>query len=298
MEIQSAAIIGLGALGILFGHRMPGVQVIAAPARVEKYRAAGPVVCNGREYSFGYVSPAEGRPVDLVLVAVKATQMEQAIRDIRNFVGENTVILSVLNGIRSEDWLEAAYPGHCVWAVAVGMDATRAGRTLAYHNPGQIQFGERDGSVTPRVLALERYFAACGIEHTLCSDILYKQWYKLMVNVGLNQTCAAYGLTYGALRQNREAQAVLLQAMAETIAVANAEGIPLPADAAEGWLNQSLPTLGENGMPSMLQDVRAKRPTELDQFAGVICQKAAAYGIAVPANEALRRRILALEAHY
>ena len=110
-KIETSALIGLGALGILFGRKMPGVQVIADEDRIARY-SAEPVVCNGEACSFRYVTPAEGKPVDLLLVAVKATVLEQAIQDIAKFIGPDTVILSVLNGITSEEHIDAAYPGH------------------------------------------------------------------------------------------------------------------------------------------------------------------------------------------
>ena len=106
-KIETSALIGLGALGILFGRKMPGVQVIADEGRIVRY-AAEPVVCNGEECKFSYVTPAEGKPVDLLLVAVKATVLEQAIQDMAKFVGPDTVILSVMNGITSEEHIEAA----------------------------------------------------------------------------------------------------------------------------------------------------------------------------------------------
>lgn len=93
-QIRTSALIGLGALGILFGRKMPGVQVIADEARIARY-AAQPVVCNGEECRFSYVTPAQGKPVDLLLVAVKATVLAQAIADMKNFVGPDTIILSV-----------------------------------------------------------------------------------------------------------------------------------------------------------------------------------------------------------
>ena len=197
-QIRTSALIGLGALGILFGRKMPGVQVIADEARIARY-AAQPVVCNGEECRFSYVTPAQGKPVDLLLVAVKATVLDQAIADMKNFVGPDTVILSVLNGITSEEHIETAYPGRTLWSVAIGMDATRSGRTLVFNQAGKIQFGERDGAMTGRVQAVADYLDACGIANEPCSDILYKQWNKLMVNDGLNQAAAAFDLTYGGL---------------------------------------------------------------------------------------------------
>ena len=176
--IRTSALIGLGALGILFGRKMPGVQVVADEARAARY-AAQPTLCNGEACRFAYCAPEAGEPVDLILVAVKATGLDAAIRDIAAFVGPDTVILSVLNGITSEERLDAAYPGHVLWSVAIGMDANRSGRNLIFQSPGKIQFGERDGSVTPRVAAVAQYLTACGIENEPCTDILYKQWHKL-----------------------------------------------------------------------------------------------------------------------
>ena len=140
-KIETSALIGLGALGILFGRKMPGVKVIADAEHVARY-SAQPVVCNGKECHFDYVTPEQGQPVDLVLVAVKATVLEQAIKDIKKFVGPDTIIISVLNGITSENDIEAVYPGHCLWSVAIGMDATRVGRSLTFGAEGRIQFGE------------------------------------------------------------------------------------------------------------------------------------------------------------
>ena len=238
--IRTSALIGLGALGILFGRKMPGVQVVADEARAARY-AAQPTLCNGEACRFAYCAPEAGEPVDLILVAVKATGLDAAIRDIAAFVGPDTVILSVLNGITSEERLDAAYPGHVLWSVAIGMDANRSGRNLIFQSPGKIQFGERDGSGTPRVAAVAQYLTACGIENEPCTDILYKQWHKLMINVGLNQASAAFGMTYGGLAQDNAQRALMLSAMQEVIRLANAEGVPLPPDDDVQWLAAPFP---------------------------------------------------------
>ena len=268
-KIETSALIGLGALGILFGRKMPGVQVIADEGRIARY-AAEPVVCNGEECKFSYVTPAEGKPVDLLLVAVKATV----------------------------EHIEAAYPGHTLWSVAIGMDATRTGRTLVFNQAGKIQFGERSGEMTPRVQAVAAYLDACGIANEPCSDILYKQWNKLMVNDGLNQAAAAFNLPYGGLRQSGEAQDMMRKAMQEVIKLANLEGVPLPPDNDVKFLNAMMPTFNPEGMPSMRQDVLAKRPTEVDEFAGVVRQRAKKYGLPTPANDFFYTRIREIEAGY
>lgn len=296
-KIKTSALIGLGALGILFGRKMPGVQVIADEDRIARY-SAEPVVCNGEECKFSYVTPAEGKPVDLLLVAVKATVLEQAIQDIAKFVGPDTVILSVLNGITSEEHIDAAYPGHTLWSVAIGMDATRTGRTLVFNQAGKIQFGERSGEMTDRVQAVADYLDECGIANEPCGDILYKQWNKLMVNDGLNQAAAAFDQPYGGLRQPGEAQDMMRAAMQEVIRLANLEGVPLPPDNDVQFIDAMMPTFNPEGMPSMRQDVLAKRPTEVEEFAGVVRQRAKKYGMPTPANDFFYTRIREIEAGY
>ena len=240
--IRTSALIGLGALGILFGRKMPGVQVIADPQRAARY-AAEPVLCNGQPCQFSYCAPEAGQPVDLILVTVKATALDAAIPELAPFVGPDTVILSLLNGITSEERIEAAYPGHTLWSVAIGMDANRKGRQLVFKCPGKIQFGEKDGTLTPRVAAVAQYLEACGIEGEPCTDILYKQWHKLMINVGLNQASAAFGMTYGGLAQEGPERSKMLEAMEEVIRLANAEGVPLPPTTTSGgWPPPSPPS--------------------------------------------------------
>ena len=296
-KIETSALIGLGALGILFGRKMPGVKVIADAERVARY-SAQPVVCNGKECHFDYVTPEQGQPVDLVLVAVKATVLEQAIKDIKKFVGPDTIIISVLNGITSENDIEAVYPGHCLWSVAIGMDATRVGRSLTFGAEGRIQFGEKSGGMTDRVKAVDEYLTACGIASEPCNDILFKQWSKLMVNDGLNQAAAAFDLPYGGLTKPGPAYDKMIEAMQEVIDLSVLEGVDLPADNHKAFLESMAPTFKPDGMPSMRQDVLAKRPTEVEQFAGVVRRLAQKHGMPTPANDFFYEKILEIEANY
>lgn len=149
-KIETSALIGLGAPGILFGRKMPGVKVIADAERVARY-SAQPVVCNGRECHFDYVTPEQGQPVDLVLVAVKATVLE---------------------------------------------------------------------------------------------------------------------------------------------------GVNLPADNHKAFLESMAPTFKPDGMPSMRQDVLAKRPTEVEQFAGAVRRLAQKHGMPTPANDFFYEKIREIEANY
>ena len=267
-KIETSALIGLGALGILFGRKMPGVKVIADAERIARY-SAQPVVCNGKECRFDYVTPEQGQPVDLVLVAVKATVLEQAIKDIKKFVGPDTIIISVLNGITSENDIEAVYPGHCLWSVAIGMDATRVGRSLTFGAEGRIQFGEKSGEMTDRVKAVDEYLTACGIASEPCNDILFKQWSKLMVNDGLNQAAAAFDLPYGGLTKPGPAYDKMLEAMQEVIDLSVLEGVNLAGTGANGKrvvqnLLDALTPILQEGAAQHLQTTAANARAEAD----------------------------------
>ena len=151
--VTSSALIGLGALGILFGwpmqcHTPGGISTRYLRVRIRRYQAS-PTLFNGQECRFSYCTPEQGHPVDLVLVATKATALDQAAKEIAPFVGPDTAIVSVINGIASEEKLDALYPGRVLWSVALGMDATRTGRTLVCKARGCIQLGERGRQPDP-----------------------------------------------------------------------------------------------------------------------------------------------------
>ena len=102
-----------------------------------------------------------------------------------------------------------------------------------------------------------------------------------MINVGLNQASAAFGMTYGGLAQEGPERSKMLEAMQEVIRLANAEGVPLPPDDDVRWLAAAIPTFKPDNKPSMGQDVDAHRLTEVEEFAGT---RPAAVGQTRPAH--------------
>ena len=104
-DIQTVGIVGLGALGVLFGSRLlaggADVRVIADETRAARYRREG-VTANGVPVAFTYVTPQEAQPVDLLIFATKAGGLAGAMETAAPFIGPDTLMLSVLNGITSE----------------------------------------------------------------------------------------------------------------------------------------------------------------------------------------------------
>lgn len=109
-HIEKISLIGLGAMGVFFAPRLyetygENFRVIANGERKERLENKG-VTVNGINYKFPIITPdVMGDEADLIIIGVKGYSLEQAIDDIRNQVGENTLILSLLNGVDSEERL-------------------------------------------------------------------------------------------------------------------------------------------------------------------------------------------------
>lgn len=302
MEITNVSIIGMGALGVMLYGQMAaalpqgGIHSIADQERVARYKREG-IFSNGEPCSFHFLSPEDNAPFpDLLIFATKFTGLAAAIEDARFQVGKNTTILSILNGITSEEMLAEAYGAEKVlYCVAQGMDATKVGNRLTFQNSGLLSFGEKDGHKSERVRAIMRFFDKAGIAHETPDNMMHKQWNKLMMNTGVNQASMIYGADYGALsRTGSEANLAMLAAMREAMRVGNAEGVPLDETDIAYWL-KILAGLAPAGYPSMKQDSDAGRKTEVELFAGTICRLGKKHNIPTPVNDAFYAKIAEME---
>ena len=300
--ITSALIVGAGAVGaavagVIAKHDPAAVRILASGERLERYRKEG-FILNGVRESFSLVTPQEGGKADLVIVCVKTYQLDQAVRDMSAQVGPRTLILSLLNGITSEDALAAAFGREKVpYAMILGIDALREGNATSFSSGGLIHFGDArnaEGAWSPRVSRISAFFKRTGLAHVVPADMIRSLWYKFMINVGINQVSAVVRGTYGMFQTNPEAQAVMEAAMAEVVAVSKAKGTGLNDSDIKAWY-RTLQGLGPESKTSMLQDVEAGRKTEVDAFAGTMIRLGQETGIPVPVNQTLYRLLKALE---
>jgi 2-dehydropantoate 2-reductase len=133
-----------------------------------------------------------------------------------------------------------------------------------------------------------------SLAYHIPEDIHKALWYKLMINIGMNQVSAVTGAPYGLFQKDKELRSLMNAAMRETIVVARAEGVDLTEKDLETWYTV-LDSLGPEGKTSMLQDIEAQRKTEVDSFAGEIIRRAARHGLSVPVNETLKAIICTKE---
>ena len=159
----------------------------------ERLRKEGLIV-NGKRYFITVIPPEDLlTPADLIIVAVKYHHLDDALRDMKNRVGAETAIMSVMNGIESEERIGAAYGmGKVLYAISVGIDALREGNRVNYNNQGKIFFGEaRNVSLTDRVKRIQVLFDKAGIRYETPPDMMRIMWWKFMINVGINQEFSA-----------------------------------------------------------------------------------------------------------
>lgn len=301
--IESVVIQGAGAMGAVYASRFlhaEGIRVafLARGERAVRLRAEG-ITVNGTRLDMPVIDAADASdcPADLVIVALKDRALSGALPDLQAVVGPQTTILSVMNGLDSEATLAAAYgPDKVLYAIAVGIDALREGGAVTFTTSGKIIFGEaRNEAPTPRVQCVQAALARAGLAFETPPDMIRMLWWKFMVNVGVNQASAVLRAPYGVFHTHPEAQALMESLMREAIALARAEGVDLREDDIAAWY-AFLNTLSPQGKTSMLQDLEAGRPTEVEIFAGKAVALGAAHGIPTPVNQTVLRIIRVLEA--
>ena len=161
-RIESAAIVGMGALGMLYGGIIRetlgpgGVCFIMDKDRLDRYRNEECLI-NGKKTDFRLCGIEEARPADLVIAATKSTGLKEALPALRAATGPETTVISVLNGITSEEIIAEVIPrDQIVDCVSLGMDAVREGRTLTYHSTGKLQIPRKDAEKQAAIQAERR----------------------------------------------------------------------------------------------------------------------------------------------
>ena len=299
--IERVVLCGAGAVGSLYVPLLhdlqPGlVRVLAGAARRQRLLAEGLTV-NGRRLDVPVIAPGEeGEPADLLLVAVKQHHLARTIEDARAVVGPETVILSLLNGITSEEILGRAFgPEKVLPAFVLGTDSVRDGTRSRHSSMGHVYFGARSNDpADPRVAAVRALFDRARIPYRVPEDILREQWFKFMLNVGVNQVSALLRATYGAFATVPELRELTRAAALEVVAISAGAGVGLSPEDVERVF-PILAKLAPGGKTSMLQDVEAGRKTEVEIFARAVVELGRRHGVATPVNEVLGEMLVAVE---
>ena len=303
MTINRMTIIGRGAIGLLYGSIAAAtlgndaVEYVMDNARFARHEGEQIRVL-GQPCNLPTVRAEDAKPAELLLLAVKADGLDTALDLAAPLVGPETRIVSLLNGITSEERCAERFgwPG-VVPATAQGLDATYLDHNLRYSCAGHVHIGAGERTDPAAVADVADFFERAGVPHIVEEDIRHRLWAKLMLNVGVNQTTMVFGGTYGSVTTDPEQVRCFVAAMREVRAVAAAEGVTLTEEELTGMF-ELCASMAPDGMPSMAQDRVARRPTEVEEFSGTICRLGQKHHVLTPQNAWLRERVRQIEASW
>lgn len=300
-EIKKVILCGLGAIGTIYADKLEkfdaeNFKVLVDEARIERYKT-NPIKFNGRQLNFDYILPSqEGFKADLIILATKFAGLKDAIKNIKNFVKEDTVILSLLNGVTSENIIADVYgKDKMLYSYFIGHSSVRCGNSVTHDDVNTIVFGA-ENNLGENVVAVKNFFDKVGINYKIPDDIKRSMWLKFMLNVSANQPTAILRMTFGDMFENTHFMKFAENIMREVQSVAKAEGV-LNTETMVDEALKHLKTMTPDGKTSMLQDVEAGRKTEVDMFAGTVVELGKKHGISTPYNKILREMIGIIEEH-
>jgi len=288
MAIKNVLICGLGAVGVTYANKLNAcsdLYIVADEDRISRYKTNPPIL-NGKPLKLNYVLPSEKLDIDLIIISVKSNGLENAINYIENFVGENTIIISLLNGISSEEKIAQKYGrNHVLHSYFIGHSAMREGNSVIQDGVGKIVFGSPYKENTDKIKELKEFFQKGNINYEIPDDIMYSLWLKFAMNIFSNQPSAIMNLTFGQLKTQKFKE-FAKKIIAEVQQIAEAEGIKGLNNFEKDCL-KSLDLMVDIGKTSMLQDILAGRKTEVDIFAGEIIKLGKKHNLKTPYNQVM-----------
>jgi 2-dehydropantoate 2-reductase len=224
--------------------------------------------------------------VDLMIVAVKTYQLEEARRQIAPLIGAQTMILPLENGVDSSEYLAEKYSKNQVLRGLCRMVSyvSAPGEILHAGVDPHIDFGEFDGGITPRVQEMAKILSSPRMKFEIPSDLASAQWQKFMFISSLGAISALIRLPIGKVRRVPGTRALITRAMMEVQAVGRAKGVTFPETALTHWLGH-LDRMPEDGSTSMQRDFMAGRSIEIESFSGYVVKKGLELAVPTPIHQ-------------
>lgn len=240
--------------------------------------------------------------MDAVILMVKCTQTADVMPQVMHCVGEDTVVVSLQNGLDNHESIGAFVEDERIILGfgKIGTELSAPGVCVARPEPGTaMYFGAVKESARSREVGqeLEKLFNAGGCQAEFVSDIRPYIWRKAISNCGYNTVGAVLGLTVGAVLRSEEGSRLVSQVWKECCDVAKALGV------GDFWgeMAEERERLLEgfaDYYPSMAQDVIRRRQTEIDHMNGAVCRFGREMGVETPVNALLTDMIRVIEQNY
>ena len=288
------AVMGSGGIGGYYGGRLADagadVSFIARGAHLAAMRDNGlKVISPLGDFHLPHVTatddPATIGTVDIVMFCVKLYDVEETCELIKPLIGQDTAVISFLNGIDSEDRMRVILGDRAVVGGTAQIPSNIVELGVIEHKASlaALEFGELDGCDSKRLQDFYKVCTDAGIQTFLVENIETHIWLKFAILVPFATACCLTRLPGKILIEEPVVQEIAVGAMKEVIALAQAKGVQLPPDA----LESRMALLGNfsNAMPSMLVDLLAGNRIELEGLQGAVVRMAKELGVQVPVHQ-------------
>ena len=284
-------VVGAGSTGGYFGGRLAqagrDVTFLVRPARAERLRETGlRIVSPHGDFTLTpqlVTADGVGSPFDVVLLTVKAFSLDAAIEDLTPAVGPETMILPVLNGMKHVDTLIARFGEAAVIGglckVATTLDDQ--GRIIQLGPMQEVAYGERDGSVSPRIQRLDAAMQGAGFTARLSTAIGREMWEKWVLLASLGGTTCLMRGAVGEIEGAPGGVDFALAFLDEVVAVITAVG-EAPGEACVAGARAMLTAKGSPATSSMYRDLQSGARIEADQIIGDLLARGRQAGVVTP----------------
>ena len=298
MNIKKVAVLGAGAVGsyVIWGlSKRDGISlgVVAEGERAERLKKG--CIINDVTYNPEVWTPQEAQGADLLIVSLKYGALPDALDSIAAVTADNTTVMSLMNGVDSEEIIAAKIGAEHVIGALIKVASHKEGSGY-YFDPETtigIIFGEFEAPYnSERVEAIEKLFENTGINYRVTENIREEIWSKFRLNVCNNLPQAILGAGVGCYEDSVHMQAISEGLRKELEDVAKAKGIDIDKAGKSSSYGSAVPPTARY---STLQDLDAGRHTEIDMFSGALVRMGKELGVPTPYNEYTYHMIKALE---
>ena len=306
-KISTVAVVGAGAVGSYFGGLLAraghDVTLIARQDHVKAIQENGLYMeCQSFQERVSVKASTEYQAVknaDLVLFCVKSPDTESVAKEIKPFLSEDSIILSLQNGVDNAERIKAVllnpvYPA--VVYVATGM----AGPGHVKHfGRGELVIGDLDGkdACFDQLTLLQEFLNKGDVPCSISKNIKHDMWLKFLVNCSYNAISGIGQIEYGQMIQSTHINDLIEQITKEFLAVAEKEDIYISAEQAILANAQIAKTMTKQ-KSSTAQDLMKCKKTEIDFLNGYIVRRGLVHQIPTPANQSVHALVKMLEMAY
>lgn len=300
------SILGAGAMGSLFGGLLARAGHTVSLLDIDEAHLAAirrdglRLSTDAGEYvvrTLAAMRPeAATKRADLLIVFTKTLHTEAALGAARGAIGPHTALLSLQNGLGNAERLaQFAPPSRVMVGVTTWPADKAAPGEVRSHGSGTIRLMSMDGAHTPELAQTVAALNEAGLNCSADPDVMAAIWEKVAFNAALNSLCAVTQCTVGELTATPDGDALALKIVGETMAVARACGVAANEARVVENVRHALAN-HRTHRPSMLQDVLARRHTEIAAINGAVVKAAHAAGVAAPCTETLLQLVTLIDA--